>query len=160
MLMLDEIKRRLPHRYPMLMIDRVLEIEEGQRCTAIKNVTGNEFFLEGHFPGYPILPGVLIVEAMAQAAGVAAFALEKDLANRWVLFAGIDKARFKRPVVPGDALIINVDRVSHRMGLYVFQGKATVDGDLAAQAEVRFVSVPKSGIEAAMRPRAESQDAR
>jgi 3-hydroxyacyl-[acyl-carrier-protein] dehydratase len=147
MLMLDEIKRRLPHRYPFLLVDRVLEIEEGQRCKALKNITGNEFFFQGHFPGHPVFPGVLIIEAMAQAAGLAAYTLEPDAGNRWVLFAGIDKARFKRPVVPGDQLIIEVERITHRLGLYVFQGKATVSGELAAQAEVRFASVPKAGIE-------------
>lgn len=147
MLMLEEIKRRLPHRYPFLLVDRVLEIEEGQRCKALKNVTGNEFFFQGHFPGNPVFPGVLIIEAMAQAAGLAAYALEPNADRRWVLFAGIDKARFKRPVVPGDQLIIEVERVTHRLGLYVFQGKATVSGEIAAQAEVRFVSVPMAGAE-------------
>ena len=145
MLMLDEIKRRLPHRYPLLLIDRVLEIEEGQRCKALKNITGNEAFFQGHFPGNPVFPGVLIIEAMAQAAGIAAYALETSPGQRWVLFAGIDKARFKRPVVPGDQLIIDAERISHRLGLYVFHGVATVGGELAARAEVRFVSVPKGG---------------
>jgi 3-hydroxyacyl-[acyl-carrier-protein] dehydratase len=148
MLMLDEIKRRLPHRYPFLLIDRVLEIEEGKRCKAIKNISGSEAVFEGHFPGNPVFPGVLIIEAMAQAAGIAAHAIEKNPDERWVLFAGIDKARFKRPVVPGDQLMIDVDFVSHRLGLYVFNGKATVGGELAAQAEVRFVSVPKSAFQA------------
>jgi 3-hydroxyacyl-[acyl-carrier-protein] dehydratase len=125
----------------------VVEIEEGQRCKALKNITGNEALFEGHFPGNPVFPGVLIIEAMAQAAGIAAYTLEKDPGNRWVLFAGIDKARFKRPVVPGDQLMIEVERVSHRMGLYVFNGKATVGGEIAAQAEVKFVSVPKSAFQ-------------
>lgn len=146
MLMLDEIKRRLPHRYPFLLIDRVLEIEEGQSCTAIKNVTDTEIYFQGHFPGHPVLPGVLILEAMAQAAGIAAYALESEVGSKLVLLAGIDKARFKRPVVPGDQLRIEVDRVSHRMGLYVFNGKASVEGELAARAEVRFVSVPKDAM--------------
>lgn len=148
MLMLDEIKRRLPHRYPFLLIDRVLEIEEGQSCKAVKNVTGTEAFFEGHFPEYPVLPGVLILEAMAQAAGIAAYSLGDNATGRLVLLAGIDKARFKRPVVPGDQLLLHVNRLSHRMGLYVFGGKATVDGELAAQAEVRFVVVPRTDIQA------------
>jgi 3-hydroxyacyl-[acyl-carrier-protein] dehydratase len=145
MLMLEDIKKRLPHRFPFLLIDRVLELEEGKRCKAIKNVTGNEPFFEGHFPGNPVFPGVLMIEAMAQTAGIAAHALDASGPEaRWVLFAGIDKARFKRQVVPGDQLVIEVEYVSHRMGLYVFQGKATVSGDLAAQAEVRFVVVPRT----------------
>ncbi|MBI4083125.1 MAG: 3-hydroxyacyl-ACP dehydratase FabZ [Candidatus Lambdaproteobacteria bacterium] len=142
---LDDIKRRLPHRYPFLLIDRVLEVEEGVSCKALKNVTANEPFFQGHFPDRPIMPGVLIVEAMAQACGIAAFAGETNPAEKLLLFVGIDKARFKRPVVPGDQLVFEVRIVSHKFNIWVFQAKATVDGDLAAQAEIRTATVPKSG---------------
>jgi 3-hydroxyacyl-[acyl-carrier-protein] dehydratase len=143
MLTLEEIKKRLPHRFPFLLLDRLLELEEGKRCKALKNVTGNEAFFQGHFPGNAIMPGVLIVEAMAQAAGITAFSLTPNPADKWMFFAGIDKARFKRPVVPGDQLIVETEYVSHRMNLYLFQGRAFVDGSLVAQADIRLATVSK-----------------
>ena len=117
LLNLEDIKRILPHRFPFLLLDRVLELEEGKRCKAIKNVTGNEIFFEGHFPGNPIMPGVLIVEAMAQAAGIAAFSTVKDPSKYLVFFAGIEKARFKNPVMPGDQLIIESECLVHKMSI-------------------------------------------
>lgn len=140
---IEDIKKMLPHRYPFLLLDRVLELEEGRRCKALKNVTGNEPFFEGHFPGNPVMPGVLIVEAMAQACGIAAFALEPDVTNMWLLFAGIENARFRRPVVPGDQLIIEAEYRAHKMNIWSFAVKATVDGKVVAQADIRTATVRK-----------------
>ena len=142
MLNLEQIKAILPHRYPFLLLDRVLELEEGKRCKAIKNVTGNEQFFQGHFPGSPVMPGVLIIEAMAQAVGIALFASHvNETGNQLALFAGIDKARFKSPVVPGDQLLIETEYISSKMRFWNFKGTATVDGRLAARAEIRVVLV-------------------
>lgn len=143
MLNLEEIKKILPHRFPFLLLDRVLELEEGKRCKAVKNVTGNELFFEGHFPGNPIMPGVLIVEAIAQAAGIAAFSSVKDPSRYLVLFAGIEKARFKNPVTPGDQLIIESECLVHKMSMWRFKGSATVEGRLAARAEISVAVVDR-----------------
>ena len=143
MLMLQDIKKMLPHRYPFLLIDRILELEDGKRCKSLKNVTGNEAFFEGHFPGDPVMPGVLIVEALAQTCGIAAFAQETDPHLKLLLFAGIDKARFKRQVVPGDQLIMEAEVLSRKLNLWVFHGRAFVDGQLAAQADIRVATIYK-----------------
>jgi 3-hydroxyacyl-[acyl-carrier-protein] dehydratase len=128
------IQSLLPHRYPILLVDRVLEIEPKKRIVAYKNVTQNEPFFLGHFPGHPIMPGVLVIEAMAQAAGIL---LLHDLENRdrkLVYFSGIERARFRRPVVPGDRLLFEIEVERLRTVHSRFRGRATVDGQLAVEA--------------------------
>lgn len=128
----------LPHRYPFLMIDRVLEFEKDKRLLALKNVSFNEPFFNGHFPVRPVMPGVMIVEALAQATGLLAMESNPDLIsdNALYYFVGIDKARFKRPVEPGDQLHLEVELKATKRGIWMFSGKATVDGKVAASAEL------------------------
>jgi 3-hydroxyacyl-[acyl-carrier-protein] dehydratase len=134
----NEILRYLPHRYPFLLIDRVLELEPDKRVVAIKNVTINEPYFVGHFPHLPVMPGVLVVEAMAQAAGVLSFATmgRRSDDNSVFYFAGIDEARFKRPVVPGDQLRLEVDILRKSRLLWKFKGRASVDGQTVAEAQL------------------------
>ncbi len=134
----NEILRYLPHRYPFLLIDRVLELEPDRRVVAIKNVTINEPYFVGHFPHLPVMPGVLVVEAMAQAAGVLSFATmgRRSDDNSVFYFAGIDEARFKRPVVPGDQLRLEVDILRKSRLLWKFKGSASVDGQVVAEAQL------------------------
>lgn len=135
---INEILQYLPHRYPFLLVDRVLELEEGKRVLAVKNVTINEPFFPGHFPHRPVMPGVLILEALAQAAAVLSFKTmgQKPDDNSVVYFAGIDKARFKRPVGPGDQLLLEVG-ISRRMrNIWKYQGVARVGDEVAAEAEL------------------------
>lgn len=130
-----EILELLPHRYPFLLVDRVLEFEEHKYLRAVKNVSVNEPFFQGHFPGKPIFPGVLILEAMAQATGILAFkSVGKLEPGELYYFAGIDEARFKRPVVPGDQMIMEVTFEKTRRGLTRFKGVATVDGKIVCEA--------------------------
>lgn len=135
---INDIKNTLPHRYPFLLVDRVLEFEAGKSLVAIKNVTANEPFFQGHFPEKPVMPGVLILEALAQATGLLAFRTEGRDAARDSLyyFVGIDKARFKRPVEPGDQLRLSVDVIKVKRGIWVFETEATVDGKVAATAVI------------------------
>jgi len=135
---IDEIKEYLPHRYPFLLIDRVVEFEEGKRIVALKNVSVNEPYFPGHFPHYAVMPGVLIVEAMAQAAAVLAIkTLGHKNDGKWVYyFVGIDGARFKRPVVPGDQLLIEVVAGVNRRGMAKFTAVAKVGDAVAAEAEL------------------------
>lgn len=138
-----EIQKILPHRYPFLLVDRILEIDPGKRIVGVKNVTVNEEFFLGHFPGRPVMPGVLIVEAMAQVGGVL---LLKDIPNRenkLVLFAGIDEARFRRPVVPGDQLRFEVEVLRLKSSSCKLQGKAYVDGNLVAEAVILSAMVDR-----------------
>lgn len=133
-----EILRRLPHRYPMLLVDRVLELEKGKRIVALKNVTMNEQFFVGHFPHYPVMPGVLIIEALAQAAAILSFVSLDTVPDENTLsyFAGIDHARFKRPVMPGDQLRLEAELTRELRGVGKYTVRALVDGNLAAEAEL------------------------
>ncbi|BAL24695.1 3-hydroxyacyl-ACP dehydratase FabZ [Azoarcus sp. KH32C] len=135
---INEILQYLPHRYPFLLVDRVLELEEGKRILALKNVTMNEPFFPGHFPHHPVMPGVLIVEAMAQAAALLSFKTMgiKPDENSVVYFAGIDNVRFKRPVVPGDQLMFDVEITHGKRNIYKYKGVARVGGEVAAEAEL------------------------
>jgi 3-hydroxyacyl-[acyl-carrier-protein] dehydratase len=134
---IHEILKKLPHRYPFLLVDRVLELEVNQRIKALKNVSINEPYFVGHFPVRPVMPGVLIVEAMAQAAGLLSFAsLPRDGKNVLYYLAGIDGARFKRPVEPGDALILEVTLDRARAGIYKFNARATVADELVSEAQL------------------------
>jgi 3-hydroxyacyl-[acyl-carrier-protein] dehydratase len=141
---IEEIKRILPHRFPFLLIDRVVEYEADKRIVAIKNVSANEPFFQGHFPHYMVMPGVLIVEAMAQAAGVLGLKSNglADDGKSIFFFAGIDKARFKRPVVPGDTLRIEVTLLRTSRGLSKLAATAHVGEALAAEAEIMCVFRP------------------
>ena len=133
-----EIKSYLPHRYPMLLVDRVLSYEENKRLTAIKNVTANEEFFNGHFPHKPVMPGVLMIEAMAQAAALLSFksiGLKPD-ENSVVYFVGIDNARFKRPVGPGDQLKMDVEILRNARGIWKYKAVGSVDGQVALEAEL------------------------
>jgi len=134
----QQVLDHLPQRYPLLMVDRVLEFEAGKRILALKNVSNNEPHFLGHFPGRPIMPGVLILEAMAQASGILVFRTlgGKPDANNVYYYAGIDKARFKRPVVPGDRLEVESLILAHKRGIWKFSCIARVDGAVAAEAEI------------------------
>jgi len=136
--MLDvvQIMEILPHRYPFLMVDKVLEMEPGKRIVAIKNVTMNEPFFQGHFPGHPVMPGVLIIEAMAQTAGVLVLKSIPDRERKLVLLVSVDSARFRRPVVPGDVLRMEMTLLKKKATVAKMSGKATVDGVVVAEAEV------------------------
>lgn len=132
-----QIQEFLPHRYPFLLIDRVLECEPGVRLLGIKNVTYNEPFFQGHFPHLPIFPGVLILEALAQATGLLAANTDEKLGKGMTYYlAGIDNARFKRPVVPGDQLMLEVNYLKSKRNIWSFDCRAEVDGELAASAQI------------------------
>lgn len=136
------IQRIIPHRFPFLLVDRVIELEPGQSAIAIKNVTMNEHFFQGHFPDLPIMPGVLIVEAIAQVGAIAMLS-QPDQADKLALFAGINNVRFKRQVKPGDTLRLAVELGAFRRGIGTGTGVATVDGEVACRGEFMFAIVPK-----------------
>ena len=143
-----EITNLLPHRYPFLLVDKILEFEESKSILAIKNVSFNEPFFNGHFPGYPVMPGVLILEALAQASGLLVFKTPSLCPpnESLYLFVGIDKARFKKPVIPGDQLKLKVEMKKSKQGFAVFDALATVEDEIAASAELMcgFKELPKN----------------
>jgi len=141
---IQEIMGYLPHRYPFLLIDRIVEFEPTKRLVAIKNVTINEPFFQGHFPGHPIMPGVLVVEAMAQAGGIIMLHEIPDREQKLVVFTGIERAKFRRPVTPGDQLRIEVNVLSFRTRAGRIEGRATIDGKLACEAVLTCQVVPRS----------------
>lgn len=134
---INEILRLLPHRYPFVMVDRILSVTPGSKVDGLKNVTINEPFFQGHFPQRPVMPGVLILEGMAQVGGVLAFySVPENIGKKLLYFAGIDKARFRKPVVPGDQIIFKMELLKYKRGIMVMSGKAYVDEVLAAEAEL------------------------
>ena len=139
---LDRFLRMLPHRYPFLMVDRVVEVGDGKART-LKNVSNNEPFFVGHFPGNPVMPGVLIIEALAQSAAILALAEVKSERQRMFMLTGIERARFRRPVVPGDQLDMEVTVIRRRGPLWKMRAEARVGGEIAAEAELSAMEVPE-----------------
>ena len=142
---MQEIMQLLPHRYPFLLIDRVLEVEPKQRIVCLKNVSANEPQFTGHFPDYPLMPGVLMIEAIAQAGGLLLLNDIPDRADKLMVFTGIDNAKFRRPVIPGDQLRIEVKVLQWRSRAVKMQGTATVDGKIACEATVMCQLIPRPG---------------
>ncbi|MBW3625003.1 MAG: 3-hydroxyacyl-ACP dehydratase FabZ [Armatimonadetes bacterium] len=139
MLTIDQICEILPHRYPFLLVDRILELEPGKRAVGLKNVSANEEFFQGHFPGYPVMPGVLIIESMAQVGGVLLLAME-EYRGRLAFFAGVDKVKFRHTVLPGDTLVTEAEiiRIWATRGVGIIRTVGKVDGKLVAEAEMKF----------------------
>ncbi len=134
---IKEIMRLLPHRYPFLLVDRILEAEKAKSITGLKNVTINEPFFQGHFPSEPVMPGVLILEGMAQVGGILAYhSIPEMVGEKLIYFAGIDKVRFRQPVVPGDQLLIEMEVLKQKGKIWKMAGKAKVNGNLVAEAEL------------------------
>jgi 3-hydroxyacyl-[acyl-carrier-protein] dehydratase len=133
MMTVNEIMKLLPHRYPFLLVDKIVDLKPGESALGVKNVTINEPFFQGHFPGQPIMPGVLVIEAMAQVAGVMAF--RSGVEGKSVFFMSIDNAKFRRPIVPGDQVMMEIKVLKQRGNVWKFSGAATVDGKLVSEAE-------------------------
>jgi 3-hydroxyacyl-[acyl-carrier-protein] dehydratase len=133
---IDAILKMLPHRYPFLLIDRVLELEAGTKVVALKNVSINEPFFQGHFPGVPVFPGVLVIEAVAQACGIVALSANPDMSGRVVYLAAVDGFRFRKPVIPGDQLRITVEKIAEKRSIWKFQALVEVDGKKVAEGEL------------------------
>jgi beta-hydroxyacyl-ACP dehydratase FabZ len=146
MLGIQEIMNTLPHRYPFLLVDKIVEMDVGKRVVGIKNVTINEPFFQGHFPGQPIMPGVLILEAMAQVAGVMALKTvpPDQVQNKVIYFMTIDKAKFRKPVIPGDQLRFEMDVIKMRSNIVNFKGQALVEGSLVAEAEMMAMIIDRT----------------
>ena len=140
---IDEILKILPHRYPFLLVDRILELEPGKRCVGLKNVTFNEEFFQGHFPGNPVMPGVLVLEAMAQVAGIGLLGVVPEKETKLLYLSGVDRCRFRRPVVPGDQLRIEADIMSLKTRVCKCKTKALVDGQVCCEAELLSVLVDR-----------------
>lgn len=140
MLDINEIMERIPHRYPFLLVDKILEIEEGKRAVGLKNVTINEPFFQGHFPGYPVMPGALILESLAQVGAVAVLSLPENK-GKLGMFVGVDKFKFKAQVKPGDTLTLEAEMLQMRMNIGKAKVKATVDGKTVAGGEISFAIV-------------------
>jgi beta-hydroxyacyl-ACP dehydratase FabZ len=142
---IGDILKLLPHRYPFLLVDRIREWESGQRIVGIKNVTVNEPFFQGHFPGRPIMPGVLILEAMAQVGGVLAFKSAPATGKPVVYLTGVDQAKFRRPVIPGDQLRFEIDVIKRRSPFWKMQGRAFVETNLVCEAEITAMVTDEGG---------------
>jgi beta-hydroxyacyl-ACP dehydratase FabZ len=142
---ITEIMKILPHRYPFMLVDRIIELEEEKRIVGLKNVTINEQFFQGHFPGAPVMPGVLVIEAMAQVAGVLIYRNMPDKDTKLIYFTGIENAKFRRPVVPGDQLHLEMELLNRRNNFGKMTGRATVEGKLVAEAVVVFAIVDRPG---------------
>jgi len=140
---INAIMKILPHRFPFLLVDRIVELEHGKRCVGIKNVSINEPFFPGHFPGHPVMPGVLIIEAMAQVAGIMAYLASDDETKKKVsYFMAIDSSKSRKPVVPGDQLRIEITTTMNRRGIWGVDGKAFVDGKLVTEASLKATFAP------------------